>query len=298
MKKTLCFLLFLFFIVSVRVGAQPGHFQLIGTLKTENDQLIPFKLDINVEAEGKISGISTTNFLNEDKTESKIEGSVDFEKQVLTFVEVENVSTSSDAKESEFCYIRVDNLHWRQSEEKSIFNGQFKGYFPDDSLCASGEIYLVSMNLLRKMFSKNKQLLEIRDSLKLAAQQPKDTANMIRTDPDAPLTHGAILSLPWQSRKVKLQIWDAYEEDNDRIDIYINDSLVHNSIVATAYKKTFQFDLEDDRVFSIKIVAENEGKRPPNTVNAYLIDAGKVHPLITKLKKDEFVEVRLTQSKE
>ena len=136
MKKFLHFLL-LFLVTFCGAIGQPDSFQLVGTLKTESDQLIPIKIDIEVQAEGKIKGISTTNFLNEDKTESRLEGTVDFEKQTLAFDEVGNVSTSSDAEENEFCYIRVKNLHWRQSHEKSIFNGKFNGYFPDSSVCAS-----------------------------------------------------------------------------------------------------------------------------------------------------------------
>ncbi|HBF20673.1 MAG: hypothetical protein CMI36_10445 [Owenweeksia sp.] len=292
-------ILLLLLLASTWCIAQPDNLQLIGTLKTETNQLIPLKLTIDVQPGGEITGISTTNFLNEDRTESRITGKINFEKQMLEFSEIGNVSTSSDAKANEFCYIRVKNLHWRQNQEKSIFNGQFNGFFPDSSLCASGEIYLVNSQLLRKMVENNKRLRDIRDSLKQAATSGvQDTAITARVDPDAPLQNAEVLSLAWHSNQVKLQVWDGFKEDNDRIAIYVNDSLRHKSVVAAAHKKTFQFDFENEKVLTIKIVAENEGSQPPNTVNTHLIDAGKVHPLSTKLKKGEFVEVRLLKSKE
>lgn len=274
--------------------AQPEKFELIGTLKTA-DQLIPLKVNIEVEADGKVSGISSTNFLNADKTESRIEGTVDFKNQLMNFAEVGNLSTNSNAQASEFCYIRVKDLKWRQSKEKSIFNGKFKGYYPDSTECASGEIYLVSMEVLRKLVEQNPQLQNIKDSLKQVAQAtPIDTT--LRVNTEEPLMHESVLALPWHSDEVKLHVWDAFKEDNDRIDIYINDSLVYNNVVATAHKKTFKFKLESQTANSIKIVALNEGEQPPNTVNAQLIDGGKVHPLVTKLKTDEFVEVQLIKA--
>ncbi|MDZ7847580.1 MAG: hypothetical protein U5L96_12880 [Owenweeksia sp.] len=291
------FLIILFaFLISSDDGlwAQTENYELAGTLKTDGNLLVPIKINIEINSDGTVTGSSVTNFYSEDKTESKITGQVDFKNQVLSFAEVQNISTSSDANDDEFCYIRVERLPWKQSKSKTIFNGSFSGHYPDSSSCAQGEIYLVSMDLLKNFVDENKMLSGLKDSLKHHYQnlesQEKSAEENTKVDLKAPLLNETEAFLNWNSADIRIHIWDSYEEDNDRFDIYINDSLFHNSVVATAHKKLYRFNFTGNAC-TIKIVAENEGKRPPNTFQAQLIDSAEVHTFETKLKKDEFVKL-------
>lgn len=297
--KNLLILLFAFLSVSnYGLWAQTKSFQLAGTLKTDQNRLIPIKLNIEIQKDGRVTGTTITNFLSEDKTESQIIGQVDFDNQVLSFVETQNISTSSDASDDEFCYLQVDRLPWKKSETKTIFNGSFSGYYPDSSLCAQGEIYLVSMELLKQFVEENKLVSEIRDSLKRHYQNTepqKESANSIAVvDLNAPLQNQTEAYLNWNAREIRIHIWDGYEEDNDRINIYVNDSLFHKAVVATARKKLYRFDFPGDTC-TIKIVAVNEGKIPPNTFKAELLDSTQVHNIETKLKTGEYVKLKFVR---
>ncbi len=300
MIKPLATLLICIFFHSI-TSAQTKKYTLIGTLKTDAEQLIPIKLNIEVNRNGTLSGSSVTNFYNEDKTESKIQGKLDLKSQRISFREVSNISTKSDARADEFCFIQVENLAWELEKDKTIFNGKFKGVFPDSSTCASGNIYLVSMDLLKKMVQDNVKIKEIHDSL-IHSSKEADTiktpvSQKNTTEPAQPaleptLMHEALFTINWTSDVIKLNLWDSYKEDNDQVNIYVDDVLVHNAIKVKKRKRSFYFDLENDTC-TLKIVAHNEGRTPPNTVNAQLIDEGKVQPLLTKLKKGEYVEVRI-----
>ncbi len=296
------YLIFTFVIVCclTELTAQVKSYELVGTLKTENDQLVPFKLKFEVREDGSLHGQSETNFFSEDRTKSEISGKLDFKKQYLSFGEIRNLSTSSNANPNEFCYIRVDKLPWKKSVNKTIFNGRFTGFYPDSSICAKGDIYLVSIDMLKEFVDNNDALSGIKDSLKQHygdSLTPISREEIIKEiDIKAPLINESKAVFQWYSSEIRINIWDNFEEDNDLFSIYVNDELRHQSEVATAFKKPYLFRFEGDSC-TIRIVAENEGTRPPNTFQAQLVDSDKSRTLETKLKKGEFVEFVFIKAK-
>ena len=96
---------------------------------------------------------------------------------------------------------------------------------------------------------------------------------------------------------IQINIWDNLEQDNDRFSIYVNGDLRYHSEEATSFKRQYRFNFEGDSC-RIKIVAENEGRRPPNTFQAQLIDSDKTRTMETKLKKGEFIEFIFVKAKQ
>ncbi len=290
-----CFLIPSLFLVLLTnlLKAQPEKYELAGTLKTENNQLVPFKLNFSIDEDGFIKGHSETNFYSEDRTKSEISGRLDFKNRSISFSETRNISTASSASPDEFCYIHVDQLPLKKSQSKTIFNGQFRGLYPDGSVCAKGEIYLVSMEVLKEFVENNKMVSGIKDSLQ---RQHNSVSSQkipieLKTDenPGPTLTHLDEKLLEWQSNEIVLNIWDAFEEDNDRFAIYVNDKVLYQNEVATHFKKQYRFNFVGDTCI-VKIVAENEGIKPPNTFQAQLVDGQKSQRLNTKLKKGDYVK--------
>ena len=99
----------------------------------EGSELIPLELKFEVNQEGRLEGTSVTNFFSQDRTKSRIVGQVDFERERLSFREVENLFTRSDADEQEFCYVQVPDMSWKEEGSKAVYEGRFVGYFPDSS---------------------------------------------------------------------------------------------------------------------------------------------------------------------
>jgi len=293
MKSYQLFFLCIAFHSFLSLCAQPLEYELTGTLKTQGNELVPLKLQLQVQEDGVVSGTSVTHFLSADRTESLISGFSDFEMQVLSFTEIQNISTNSSAAPDEFCYIRVRDLPWKKSVTKTIFNGSFTGYYPDSSQCAEGEIYLVSMELLKGFVNDSDMLSGLKDSLQhglgdtVVTVEPETSS--AETYSEASLVNESERTFNWQSDEIQIQIWDQYEEDNDRFSIYVNGTLRHRFEVATAYKRLYRFNFTDRDTCTIKIVAENEGRRPPNTFQAQLVDGDESSSVETKLKKGEFV---------
>lgn len=288
---------YLIFIICVLtysfVRGQKEKIELIGTLETETAQLISLKLSFTVDEHGVINGTSTTDFYGANRTVSVIKGNLNLKNQRLSFKEIANVNTRSDAKASEFCYIEVNNLSIKRKNEKSILNGKFKGYFPNGEPCANGRIYLVGANVLENLIET-----EIVPALTKKLEAKEDTSvqraqNIRRAiNPTTTLKGGGAMAIDWQSNVVRLDVWDSYQEDNDRINIYVDGQLVHANLEVKEQKQSFTFPFIKETL-TLRIEAENEGTNPPNTVNAQLIDNGKIQPLVTRLNKKQSVTVTI-----
>lgn len=270
--------------------AQKNSFEFVGTLKVEDLEAITYKLNFEILTDGQLSGSSTSDFSGANQTSSKILGKVDWDKKQISFHETLNIETKSEEDSSRFCYIQVQNLPLEIIGEQNLVRGNFEGHFPNGDFCAKGELNMIGGNLLAWKDSIDK--IQEKKSMSTAV----DTAKPAREKPilkeiDGPLQNGNILSIDWNSEKVRLDVWDAYEEDNDRVNIYLNGELKYQSLLVREAKRSFNFDLPKNGSLKITIEAETEGSNPPNTMNAQFIEKGQVKSIVTKLKKGEFVEI-------
>jgi hypothetical protein len=252
--------------------------EFIGILKTNNNQIITYKISFTVDNSGKVTGKSITDYFGFNQTESSISGYYNSKKGSLSFSETKNLNTKSSAGKSEFCYVSANDLNVRKVSGKEIVSGSFIGNFPSGEKCAQGSIYLVNAYELETIVGKNKSL----DSLKTVME--KSTR----------LTKNSIHELKWVSNSVIINIWDSYIEDQDKINIYVNGTLRYGAIEAK--EKSAQYTIPFiDKEMVIKIEALNEGTAPPNTANLNLIDKSAGYLLQTILKKGESMEIHLSK---
>jgi hypothetical protein len=269
-------LLFFFtFLIPVYVYCQNGNnYEFIGMLNLSDSGIIPYKLTFKKNHETKIEGFSITDFYGSNKTKSKIEGSFSKQQNNITFTEIENISTISNANPKDFCYIHVKNASIKRKNGKTIMEGAFYGKFNNDSNCAKGTIYLVGTDVLDKI-KKHDTVLN-----------KTNAVNLLNKTNQTFLTSDNQLNINWQSQQLIIELWDAATFDNDVITLTVDEKPILENYIIEHEKKIITLPFSTD-LCTIKIYAVSEGKNPPNTVNLILKDNDVTHAIVTKLKKGE-----------
>lgn len=286
------FFLFSFFF-SLYLQAQ--DLELIGTIEPEGMDPIDIKLNFKLDESGRVDGISITDFYGADQTVSKIEGSLNEDRRLLSFRETSNVNTQSSASASRFCFIEVKDLPIDLNDDKSILEGEFIGEFKDGSLCASGMIHLIGANFLENLdLDEPATTTPTASNGENVVSEPETVQPLTKLDPTQPLRHGSRTPLQWHSSAVILELWDSFEEDGDRVSIMLNGESVAENIMIRETKQRFNLPVSSFPC-TVKIMATNEGSNPPCTVYLHLLDGDKVQATVVKLRQGEFVTLDLLQ---
>jgi hypothetical protein len=269
-------LLFFFaFLIPVYVYCQDdNNYEFIGMLKLSDSGIIPYKLTFKKNHETKIEGFSITDFYGSNKTKSKIEGFLSKKQNNITFTEIENISTISNANPKDFCYIHVKNASIKRKNGKTMMEGAFYGKFNNDRNCAKGTIYLVSTDVLDKIKKHDTALNKL------------NAVNLLNKTNQTFLTSDNHLNINWQSQQLIIELWDAATFDNDVITLTVDEKPILENYIIEHEKKIITLPFATD-LCTIKIYAVSEGKNPPNTVNLLLKDNDVTHAIVTKLKKGE-----------
>jgi len=164
MKHYLISILTIIFFFQVN-GQNSNKF--MGVVKIQDTLIITYKVEFE-EANGLISGFSLTDFGGEHETKSRIVGTYDNVKNLLSFKEVELIYTKSTYSEQDFCNIHLDPIKFKLGSNKLM--GSFKGRFNDGTECINGEIAMNSLDRIEKRVTKFTKKVEksnrVPDSLK------------------------------------------------------------------------------------------------------------------------------------
>lgn len=290
----LTFLLFALFFSSQGYGQKV---ELIGTLIPDGMKPIALKLSFQVQKDGSLKGVSITDFYGANQTVSEIKGRLNLKTKRLSFQEINNLSTYSEADSGDFCYIQVKDLELDLDSDSALVQGDFEGAYADGSFCAKGQIHLLGAAYLENLIAD-----ATRNTTNTSAKDPEQeppTNNAVHLshvvdalDPNKPLVNGDQINLKWSSDTLKLELWDSFEEDGDRVDVYINGRKEISDFKVKERKASFLFIPGKGQV-ELEIVAVNEGSNPPCTVHAHLWDGDKLQATVVKLKKGESVALTL-----
>lgn len=289
------FFLFFILIFSNCQGQETKKLEFIGTLQMPDGIIITYKLTFKEMPDGKIEGVSITDFYGENNTKSKITGFFNNKENKISFHETENISTKSSSEANEFCFIHVKNAKIKTVKEKSIIQGNFKGVYSNDSNCVDGYMYLIGTNFLEQWNNKilNSDYSKNTDSLKPSRQE---YAGLLKKTEENQLRNNEILRINWVSEEIILELWDAAKIDQDKITIFINEKKIIEDFVIKREKKIIVIPFKED-ICSIKILATSEGNLPTNTVNIVLRDDNTFTPVVTNLNKGETSSVILEKQK-
>ena len=262
------FFLFLFLILTNSCLSQNEKYNYLGTLLLSNNIPISFSIHFN-EENGVVNGYSLTNIGNPDETKSDISGMYFKKDKSFQLQETQILSTSSEADLSTFCFIHA-NLSFKGRLGNKRLEGEFVGLFANNDTCASGKILLMEKEKLEKKIKKVKKRIEKFEEKRATILQTKQ------------LKDGNDFMLNWESDKLTLYLWDANEEDGDKIQLIINGQIILNEYETKRKRKKIKYKLKEGNNI-IEIKAISLGTSPPNTSRIELIDSKTKYPVIMQL---------------
>lgn len=295
MKKQNLLILFFFFF-SVTVLAQNSSEQeYVGTLQLSDNNIISIKINFTLSSNGSIEGTSVTDIYGSDRTKSKIEGKFNTRMNLISFKEIANISTKSNANTNEFCFIDVKNAVIKKAKGKSIITGNFVGKYANGQKCANGSLFLINTSYIEKITKEYVSPKHIKNADTLNSIQQKVNSYKDKADKNT-LQAQEVLNVNWSSNEIIMEVWDGDQEDQDEIGIFLDDQKILDQFTLKQQKKTIVVPFTS-QVSVLKIIGLDEGASYPCTANVILRDGSNATSIIAILKKGETTSVRLTKIK-
>ena len=286
--KNTIFLTLLFFISNSFFGQ--ANYEFFGILKLNGDSKSMISYRINFEEKnGKIKGYSITDLEGDHETKNVITGTYDAKSKIFNFKENEILYTKSTFSQNSFCFINyVGKI--KLVNKNSKLEGDFKGIFKNNSTCINGTLSLIGSD---KIYEKlNTMSKKIQNSKKID-QNTKNEVNPVQFMDDLKLnklTKNQNMSVVWEDKKIKIEIFDAGKEDGDKINLYNGTKLILSNYEITNKKKIIEFEIEKDNL-EFTIEAVSEGTIAPNTAKVILVDKNRAFELMTNLSKSEKAKI-------
>jgi len=263
------------------IGLSQSHSVYIGTIISSNNNPISYKLDFT-EDNGIISGYSITNIGTNDETKSKIIGTFISSEKTLHIKETEILTTNSQEPLENFCFIEM------KLEKKGIFGskrieGEFNGYFLNKKKCAIGRIIMIEEKKLRKIKKKIKKKIELNKRERVKEEEEEIL-----------MKSGEKFTFDSENKKITLLIWDANQEDGDKIDLLLNSVTILSNYETKNKARKIRIKLEDGKNI-IEVKATNEGINPPNTSRIELIDGKTKYTVDVQLQHDKNITIEINK---
>lgn len=271
---------------SLAGSSQSNKIEFIGTITITDGDVMSYKISFNQTQDHTITGYSITDLSGENLTRTSIVGKYDTTNNTLSFKELSNVYTKNGEDDSTFCFVTAEKLKIKNINGSKLITGKFKGLFPSGEVCADGKIFMMESSVVKKI-----KLLA--DSIKITQDTidtVQDSIKVFNKNQELVLMSNDKLLIEYQGKELTLEVWDGAIIDNDKISIYLNDSIFRENITLTRDKKLINLPITEDS-FKLKIVALNIGRAGMNTVNFAVKDTVDVKEFISKLEKGETCEV-------
>lgn len=267
-----------------------SNYEFFGIVKLNGDakNMISYRINFQ-EKNGKINGYSITDLDGEHETKNVITGTYDSKTKTLNFKENEILYTKSSFSQSSFCFINYTGKI-KLVNKNSKLEGDFKGMFKNKKNCINGTLTLIGsekiydkLNLITKKIEKSKKIDE----------KTKKEVNPIQFMDDLKvnkLTKNQNMSVVWEDKNIKIEIFDAGKEDGDKINLYNGTKLILSNYEITNKKKIIAIELDKDNL-EFTIEAVSEGTIAPNTAKVILLDKNRSFELMTNLSKGEKAKI-------
>lgn len=277
-------IIFLLFLIQLSTAQEQYEFLGVLRLNGNKTEVISYRL-VFVENKGVISGYSITDLYGQHETKNAIEGTFNKSKNTIQFRESDILYTKSTIGPESFCYINFEGKVNIDKTNAKI-DGDFKGLFENKKKCIDGNLTLVSLKKIEKTVNIVAKKMEKSKKVDNETKEKFNPIKMLDSLKIHKLSKDENLNVFWKGSKLKLQIWDSGQEDEDIIHLYHNDKLLLKNY--TLVNKKLELDIElspKENIF--RIIAVNEGNIAPNTAQILLIDEKRVFELMSNLKKGE-----------
>lgn len=275
--------LVLTFLLTLQIIAQQ-EYEFVGVLRIGEDAFISYKVAFD-EQEGLLTGYSVTDIGGAHETRSYVSGYFDDEKNTLDFFESGIVYTKSFVNQNDFCFVHFNGKLNKLNEQQQI-EGLFKGLYSDGKECISGELKLANLGKILKKAEKVDRKV---DRNILIGQDKKDKVNLVKELDSLSMNtikKNETLSIFSKSEKITMTIYDAGQEDGDKIALYLNDKVWYPGLEAKIKKRILEIPLDGMKTV-LKVQALNSGSIGGNTVKIDFFDEDNTIETITNMKAGE-----------
>ena len=258
--------------------------QYSGIITLENGTPLMFEMEF-IEDKGMVNGFSITGKGTPDETKSDVSGIFNKNTKTYKLKETQVLSTNSEADLNTFCYINMEITEKGKLSLKR-YEGNFTGYFINGDTCASGNIILMEKEKLEKKVEKIKKKVE-----KKIEKQKKEEINVLSTKI---LKDGDDMLINCYSDKITIYIWDANQEDGDKISLIVNGKYLLENYTTKRKRKKIKYKLNEGENI-IEITATNLGSNPPNTSRIEIVDSRTKYPIITQLELNKTAIIKIVK---
>lgn len=280
-------LFFLFILLSNSLFSQKTE-KYSGVLTLENGTPLIFEMEFT-EDKGIVNGFSITGKDTDDETKSDISGIYNRNTKTYKLKETQVLYTNSEADINTFCYI---NMEIKEVGKLSLkrYEGEFTGYFTNGVKCASGKIILIEKEKLEKKIAKVQKKVDKQKQKKKNEKKKEEniilSTKVLKDDDD--------MKIECNSDKIRIFIWDANQEDGDKITLKLNGKLILKDFTTKRKRKKIKIKLIDGENI-LEIVATNQGHTPPNTSRIEIVDHKTKYPIITQLKLGKSAIIKIVK---
>ena len=260
--------------------------QYSGIITLENGTPLMFEMEF-IQDKGIVNGFSITGKGTPDETKSDVSGIFNKNTKTYKLKETQVLSTNSEADLNTFCYINMEITELGKLSLKR-YEGNFTGYFTNGEKCASGKIILMEKEKLEKKVEKIKKKVEKKIEKK---KKKEEEINVMSTKV---LKDGDDMLIKCYSDKITIYIWDANQEDGDKISLIVNGKYLLKDFTTKRKRKKIKYKLKKGENI-IKITAENLGSTPPNTSRIEIVDSKTKYPIITQLELNKTAIIKIVK---
>ena len=257
-----------------------------GIITLENGTPLMFEMEF-IQDKGIVNGFSITGKGTPDETKSDISGIFNKNTKTYKLKETQVLSTNSEADLNTFCYIHIEITEVGKLSLKR-YEGKFTGYFTNGDKCASGKIILMEKEKLEKKVEKIKKKVEKKIEKK---KKKEEKINVMSTKV---LKDGDDMLIKCYSDKITIYIWDANQEDGDKISLVVNDQYLLKDFTTKRKRKKIKYKLKKGENI-IEITAVNLGSNPPNTSRIEIVDSKTKYPIITQLELNKTAVIKIVK---
>lgn len=287
-------LTFLFFISVILHSQKVDEHSFVGTIQLMDKSMITYKIEFDEMKDGSIEGKSVTDFAGPHRTESEITGTINREDNTITFNELSNLTTKSDSPSNDFCYVHLYNAKIKLQEKKSLIQGHFYSRYSNGEKCIEGDIFLMGGEYFfeRAKSISNKKLMpqEIKDRIKKTISDSK--ANIRNTV----LKEDDNLTIIAEGDNLMIRVWEDEYLDGDKVSVYVDDKAILKSYLIKSTMKQLLVPILKDTTI-LKIVADTEGRLPPNSANFIIVNSETEVPIKLQLNEGKEVTIQILRKK-
>ncbi len=256
-------LILIFLFPLYAVGQNKGY-NLYGTVKANNGEVLPYHLVFDVKG-NKLSGYSVTTWPNGQKYNTQVTGNINRKKHTLRVTELK--PTLLKQPDSFVLCLFDATLSYKLIGSRYLIAGTFIGKDIVGNQCSDGTMTFEQAISPGSIFYQEKKELPL-------PKPQADTPIKREPVPANTITEGVQKQIDWNTDTCIFEIWDGGIIDGDVVTVLFNDKTVLTNYTLEKAHKQVRIPLANKTRNTITIVAEDEGANPPNTANIGLTDGG------------------------